>query len=204
AFFARSDSLVFFIVSRRHFAVARGATIQFDYVLFAEIDILLTVPAIAHRFFEQLAKGLFKIRQIDPVLRSLWSSDARLHLGQIQIDIDGVVDFAPQRHAEHFLGTKIIFERKALLFAASGGPQVSNRLLIDREISHRRTVLGRHVSNRRAVGHGQRRGTFAVELDKFTHYFLRAQQFRDVQYQVGRGDAFAQLSAHVHAHYFGC
>ena len=61
-FFARSDSLVFFIVSRRHFAVARRATIQFHYVLFAEIDILLTVPAIAHRFFEQLAKGFFKIR----------------------------------------------------------------------------------------------------------------------------------------------
>ena len=32
---------------------------------------------------------------------------------------------------------------------------------------------------------------------------MRAQQFRDVQYQVGRGDAFVQLSAHVHAHHFG-
>ena len=149
-------------------------------MLFAKIGILFAVPAITNRLFEQLAKRFFKIRQINPVLWPFGSGDARLHLRQIQIDIDAVIDFAPERHAEHFLRPKIIFERKALFFAASGRPQVIDRLLINREISHRCAVLRRHVSNGRTIRNRQRRRAFAVKLDKFADHFLRAQQLCDV------------------------
>ena len=32
----------------------------------------------------------------------------------------------------------------------------------------------------------------AVKFDKFADHFLRAQHLRDVQREIGRGDAFAQ------------
>ena len=171
-------------------------------MFFAKIDILFSVSALPHRFFEQLAKSFSKLGQIDPVLRPFRSGDTRLHVREIQIDIDAVIDFAPERHAEHFLGSKIIFERQALFLAAASSPQVIHRLLINWKISHGRAVLGRHVSNRGAIRHRKRCGAFAIKLDKFADHFLRAQQLRDVQDEIRRGNALAQLPAHVHAHHF--
>src|ERR1700730_17592054 len=100
-------------------------------MLLPKIDILFPVPAITDRFFEQLAKRFSKVRQIDSVLRPFGSGDAWLYLGEIQIDIDAVIDFAFERHAEHFLRPEIIFKRNALFVAASRGLQVVDRLLID-------------------------------------------------------------------------
>src|SRR5215831_16271980 len=111
-------------VSRKHCAVAWRAAIQFNGMLFAKIDLFLSVAAIMHRFFKKLAKLFSELWQIDPVLRPLRSGDARLHVRQIQIDINAVIDFAFSRYAEHVLGAKIIFESKALLFAASGSSQI--------------------------------------------------------------------------------
>ena len=179
-FIPGTNSLVFLFIGRKHFLVARRAAVQFDQMLFAKIDILFAVPAITNRLFEQFSKRFFKIRQIDPVLRPFGSGDARLHLRQIQIDIDAVIDFTPERHAEHFLRPKIIFERKALFFAASGRPQVIDRLLINREISHRCAVLRRHVSDGRTIGHRQRCSPFTVKFDELPNDFLRAQQLCDV------------------------
>ena len=93
-------------------------------MFFAKIDILFSISPIADRFLEQVAKSFSKLRQVDPVLRPFRSGDARLNVRQIQIDIDAVIDLAPERHAEHFLRSKIIFERKALFFAPSRGTQV--------------------------------------------------------------------------------
>ncbi len=77
-----------------------------------------------------------------------------------------------------------------------------HRFLVNWKEPHRRAVLGRHVSYRGSVRYRQRRRAFAVKLDKFANDFLRAQQLGDVQYEIGCGNAFAQLAAHVHAHYF--
>ena len=122
AFFAGANSLVFLCVSRRHAAIARGAAVQFHEMFFAKIDTLFSISPVAHWFFQQFAKCFPKLGQVDPVLRPFRSGDARLHLRQIQIDIDAVIDLASERHAEHFLRAKIILEHKALLFAASRGP----------------------------------------------------------------------------------
>ena len=172
-------------------------------MFFTEIDILFSISPITYRFFKQFAKCFAELRQIDPVLRSFRSRDARLHLRQIQIDIDTVINLAPERHAEHFLRAKIIFERKALFVATPRGSQVVHRFLINWKISHRRAVFRRHVSDRRPIRNRQRRRAFAVKFDKFADDFLRTQQLGNVQDEIGRGDAFAQLAAHVHAHHFG-
>jgi len=52
------------------------------------------------------------------------------------------------------------------------------------------------------LGRRQRRGAFTVKLDKFPDHFLTAEQLCDVQDKIGRGNAFTQLPAHVHAHHF--
>ena len=48
-------------------------------------------------------------------------------------------------------------------------------------------------------GSGKRGRAFAVKLDKFPDHFLRAQHLRDVQREIGRGDAFAQGAGEMHA-----
>src|SRR6266699_492615 len=91
-------------------------------LLFSKIDLFLSVAAVAHRCFKEFTKLSPELRQIDPILRALRSGDAWLHVRQIQIDIDAVINFAFSRHAKHLLRTKVIFESKALLFAASRSP----------------------------------------------------------------------------------
>src|SRR5437762_11655472 len=127
-FVARTDPLIFLFVSRKHFAIARGAAIQLHNMLLPKIDILLSIAAIPHRFFKQLTKCLPKLRQIDPVLWPLGTGNAWLHFRQIQIDIDAVIDFAFPRHAKYFLFPKIIFECKALHVAASGSRSEERRV----------------------------------------------------------------------------
>ena len=71
-----------------------------------------------------------------------WPGEKWLDVREIQIDIDAVVDFALPRDPKHLLRAKIILKRKALLFGASRGLQVIDRLLINWKISHGRAVLG--------------------------------------------------------------
>src|SRR5438309_11458058 len=105
-------------------------------MLRGEIDIFLSVTAVLYRFLQERAESLAKFRQIDSVLWSLRPGYAWLDLAEIQFQIDAVIDFALARHAKHFLGAKIIFERGALLIAAAGGAQIVHRFLIDRKITH--------------------------------------------------------------------
>ena len=122
-----------------------------------------------------------------------------MHIVEVQLEIDAVIDLALARHAEHFLGAEIRFEGVALLAGATGRAQVIDRLRIDRKVSHGRAVLGRHVADRGAIRQRQRGGAFAVELDKFPHDFLRPQHLGDVEREVRRGDTFPQRAGHMHA-----
>src|ERR1700730_3062653 len=124
-------------------------------MLCAKIDIFQSVPAVLDRFLQKRSKGLAQRWKIDSVLWTLRSGDTWLYLSEVQLKIDTVIDLAFARDAEHFLGAKIIFERGASLIDATGRTQVNNRFLVDREKSHRRTVLGRHVTDCRAVRNGQ-------------------------------------------------
>ena len=170
----------------------------------AKIDIFLAVAAFFKRLSQQRAKRFAKGGKIDPILRSFRPRHARLDVAEIQFEIDAVIDLAFARHPKHFLRAEITFERRALLIGAPGRSQITYRLLIDREISHGRAVLGRHVSDRCAIGNGKRRRAFAIKFNEFSNNFLRAQHFCDVQHKIGRGDAFAQLSGQVHADDFRC
>src|SRR5438132_6965621 len=77
---ARINSLIFLCIARSHLAIARRASVQFHQVLLAKIDVYFPVTAVSNRFLEQRSKCLPELRQIDSVLRSFWTGDARLHL----------------------------------------------------------------------------------------------------------------------------
>ena len=171
-------------------------------MLCSKIDIFHSVSALLDRFLQKRSKGLAERGKIDPVLRPFRSRHSRLHVSEIQLEIDAVIDLALARHAEHFLDTEIIFERGALFVGAAGRAQIHDRFLIDRKKSHRRTVLRRHVANRRAVRHRQGRRAFAVKFHELSNHALRAQHLGDVQHQIGRGHAFAQLTGQVHPDHF--
>ena len=169
-------------------------------MLLAEVGAGFAVAAVLHRFLEQRAKGAAELRQVDPILRPLRPRDAGLHIAQVQIEVDAVINLALARHAEHFLRAEIRFKRTALLVRATGRAQVIDRFRVDREVSHGRAVLGRHVADGRAIRQRQRGGACAIKFDKFPDHFLRPEHLGDVEREVGRGDPFAQRAAHVHAH----
>ena len=168
-----------------------------------KIDIFHSITAVLHRFFQQGTKRFAQRRKIDSILRPFRSCHRRLDIVEVQFEVDAVIDFAFARHPEHFLGEKIIFERGALLIASPRRAQIRDRFLIDREKSHGCAVLGRHVPNRGAIRHRQRRCAFAVKFNELPDDFLRAQHFGDVQHEISCGDAFAQFSGHVHPDDFG-
>src|SRR6184192_55961 len=103
-------------------------------MFFTKINVLFPVATILDGFLEQCAKCFSQFRQVDPILRPLWASDAWVHIRQVKVHIYAVIDFALARHAEHVLRAKIIFESAALLIAASRGPQIIDRFLINRKI----------------------------------------------------------------------
>ena len=170
-----------------------GEPFKLHRIFCSQIAVSFSVTAIGQRFLQKRTKRLAELGKIDPILRPLRTGHARLHVAEIQFEIDAVIDLAFARHAEHFLRAEIIFERGALLVGAAGRAQIIDRFVIDREKAHRRAVFRRHVADRRAIRHRQRGRAFAVKLDKFADDFLRAQHLRDVQDEIGRGHAFAQV-----------
>ncbi len=82
---------------------------------------------------------------------------------------------------------------------ASGEPQIAQRLGIDREEAAGRSVLRRHVGDRRAVGERQIGETRPAELDEAADDAVGAQHLGDGEDEVGGGDALAQDATEPHA-----
>ncbi len=115
--------------------------------------------------------------QGDPVLRPLRASERGNDRRQVQVHAARIVDLARARDAEQALGAEIRLEQLAVLIAAAAAAHVADGLLVDREETHRRPVLRRHVGQRRAVGHRQRARALAEILDEGADDLLAPQQF---------------------------
>ena len=74
---------------------------------------------------------------------------------------------------------------------------------VDREKAHGRPVFRGHVGDRRPIHDRQGRRPRAVEFDKFSHHLGLAQQLREGQGQIRRGDALADRSGQVHPDHVG-
>src|ERR1700730_7708573 len=152
-------------------------------MLCRKLDLGFSVTAILYWLFQNRTKSFAKRGEIDSVLWTFGSCDRGLDVAEIQFEIHRVIDLAFAWHPEHFLALKIILERGALFFGAASRAQIRDGFLIDREKSHRRAVLGRHVANRRAVRHRKGRGAFAVKFHELPNNLLGAEHLGDVQHE---------------------
>ena len=80
--------------------------------------------------------------------------------------------------------------------------QIRQRLRIDREKAHGRSVFRRHVGDRGAIGNAQAGKPSAVELDEFSDDSFFAQHFGDGQDEIGGRGAFAEFSVQPEANNF--
>ena len=82
--------------------------------------------------------------------------------------------------------------QRNLVLVTAGQPQIIERLFINAKEATGRTIFGRHIGERRAVGKRQRRQTRPVIFDKTPDHALGAQHLRCGQHQVGRGHTLGQ------------
>src|SRR5437764_13617311 len=91
----------------------------------------LAVAAICDRLGKQRSQRLPQVREIDAILRPLWSCNTGLNICEVNVQIDGIVDLAVSRHPEHLLRPEIVLKCGALLLGPTGCAQIRDRLLID-------------------------------------------------------------------------
>ena len=132
------------------------------------------------------------VRQRDAVLRPLRPGHARLHLAQVELEQLGELRRRRAVDPEKALLFRIALDQLDLLAVATGHLQVAQRLLVHREKRRGRPVLGAHVAEGRAVGHGEARQAVAAELDELVDDAVLAQHLCEGQHEVGRGGAGAQ------------
>ncbi len=145
-------------------------------------------------------KALLERGQRDAILRTLGACHGRLDGGEVELQLDGVVNIAFLRHAEEPLSTQVGLAGGGVLLAAAGGAQVGGRGFIEGEEAHGSTVFRSHVGHGGAVGQGKAGCTFTEEFHELAHHALLAQHLGDVQGQIGSGDTLSQFAAQVDTH----
>ncbi len=139
-----------------------------------------------------------RVAQRDAVLRPARAGEARLDVSEVELDDLRVRRLLLRVVPEQVLLAVRLDERDPL-GAASGQPEVRERLLVDREEAARRAVLGRHVPERRAVSDRKRRDAVAEVLDELSDDTGLPKDLRDRQHQVGRGCALGELTLEAEA-----
>ena len=91
-----------------------------------------------------------------------------------------------------------------MLVGPSGGAQVINCLLIDREVTHGCAVLRRHVGDGGAVSQRQFFSARTIKFNKLAHYLRRTQHLGDCQRKIRSRNTLGQLSGEMHAHDIRC
>src|SRR5580700_4419426 len=111
----------------------------------------LAIATLLSRLAEELMKTRAEMIQIDPILRPFRTGYAGLYGAQVQLEVDTVVNLSFLRHPEQLLGPKILFEPIHHFLGTPGESKVIDRFGVCRKEAHGRTVLRRHVRNRRSI-----------------------------------------------------
>ena len=165
---------------------------------------ILAVAAGADRLGEEFSKRLLQLGQADPVLWAFGSGDARLDRGEVELDDFAVVALSRARNPEKALRLKIVSQRFDVLGAASRLKKVLARLFVDGEEAHRRSVLGGHVGDGRAVGDRKGAGSLTVELDELADDLCLAEKLGHDEDEIGGGHSLRELAFHVNPDDVGC
>ena len=152
---------------------------------------------------EQFVEVAAQLGQAYAILRALGAGETGDNCVEIEFDDLGVINVAGLGHAEHALRFVVGLDGGHQLGFAAGGAEVIDGFFIDREVTHGRAILRRHIGDGATIGGGQGGGACAIELDELADDFGLAHQLGDGERQVSGGDAFTQLAGHVAAHHIG-
>src|ERR1051325_523802 len=86
---------------------------------FAKVRTIFSETTLGDRSLECAEKFTAQVRQFDAVLRTLRSSNARLHRRQIEFDDLRVINVALLRNSPETLDLIVVFVSTAMLFAAA-------------------------------------------------------------------------------------
>ena len=137
------------------------------------------------------------------VLRAFGPGERGAHITQVKRQ--GGCENRIQRplRAVHALGFGVLFHEIGTCFAATGGFQIANRVLVDREEPACCAIFGCHICNCRLVFQRQIIEARPVKLDKFADHAFFAQHFNNGQNEIRRGRAFRKPPGQAEADDFG-
>ncbi len=98
------------------------------------------------------------------------------------------------RGAEHPLRLRIGLDERDPFGFPTGEAQVFERLVVDRKDAAGRSVLRRHVGERRPIGERQARQSATEEFDELADHSLLAEHLRDGQHEIRGGRARGELA----------
>ncbi len=151
-------------------------------------------PELLHRLLEGVAGAVER----HAVLRATWPGEARDDVAEVELD-DLRVRRRVGRLVEEVLLTAVRLDELDLLLRAPGHQQVGERLVVHREEAARGAVLGRHVRDRGAVGHGEPDESGPEVLDELPDDAGRAQDLCDREDEIGCGRALGQRAGEPEA-----
>ncbi len=122
-------------------------------------------------------EGLLHVLERDPVLRSLGTGETRYDAAQVKRERFCIVQCRTIVGSKETLLFGVTFDQRDLLGGSTGLTQVLQRDIVDRKETHRCTILGGHVGDRRSIGDAHRIHPHAEELDKLSDDTLGPQQF---------------------------
>ena len=143
--------------------------------------------------FHRCGKASFDVAERLTAFRAFRSGHRWHDFGKVEFECVGE-DRLAAGFAEHALSLGVSVNERDAVFGATRDLQVVERFAIDGEEAAGRTVFGRHVGDRRAVGQRHVVETRPEELDELADDTLLAQHLRDGENEVGRGHAFVELA----------
>ena len=147
---------------------------------------------------ERVDERLLRRGEGHAVLRPARAGERRLDVAEIELDDVRVGRMVRRVVPEQVLLAVRLDERDALR-AAPGQREVVERDLVDREEAARRSVLGRHVPERRPVCERQGGNPLPEVLDELPDDARLAQDLGHRQHQVGRGRSLGERAAELEA-----
>merc|ERR1719469_225698 len=104
---------------------------------------------------------------------------------------------------EHLLLAEIFLDHLDMVLISAGQSHAVNRVGINGEVSHGRTVLGGHVSDSRAIGEGEVLSAGSMELHELANDSTFAEHLDNGQSQIGSRYVLGHLTGQVESDNLG-
>ena len=152
---------------------------------------------------ERLGKRLLDRPERHPILRPLRAGKAGHDRGDVKRQSRRKLGRGGGGGAEQPLLLHVALDELDLRVRSAGEAEVGERLVVDREESHRRPVLRRHVRDRRPIGKRHPGKPRPVKLDKLPHHTGLAEDLGDGEDEIGGGGAGGEPAGELKSDHLG-